>query len=131
MLDTPGFLREERKKNSQPPFSNAQIDRRTIQREIMYIYWHATPETKPFYDIGRNTDGIEGENWVIRWLLWHVFRYRDNRNRSRKQGTSSRCSLDNCEPSDGGDSATAYNGELDLLFGLFDRVSDRTYRKDW
>lgn len=39
------------------------------------------------YQLGRDTDGVEEENWIIRWLLWHAFRYRDQRNnRNRRAG---------------------------------------------
>ena len=41
------------------------------------------------YDLGHDTEGVEMENWVIRWMLWHVFRYRDNRNKHRQNGNSS------------------------------------------
>jgi hypothetical protein len=58
-----------------------------MHREILNIYHNARPETKYFYDMGRDTQGLEEENWVIRWLLWHVFRYRDNRNKNRRQGS--------------------------------------------
>lgn len=34
------------------------------------------------YELGRDRDGDHEENWIIRWLLWHVFRYRDDRNSS-------------------------------------------------
>ncbi|KAI7689877.1 hypothetical protein KC353_g19395, partial [Hortaea werneckii] len=44
----------------------------------------ARPETRQVYDLGRDLERVEEENWVIRWMLWHVFRYRDNRNRNRK-----------------------------------------------
>jgi hypothetical protein len=36
------------------------------------------------YDLGRDTARVEEENWVIRWMLWHVFRYRDSRNKNRR-----------------------------------------------
>lgn len=68
----------------EPPYSNAQISETAIHREILRIYNHARRETKPVYDLGRDTDRVEEENWVIRWMLWHVFRYRDNRNKNRR-----------------------------------------------
>ena len=68
----------------EPPYSNAQISETAIHREILRIYQSARRETKAVYDLGRDTDRIEEENWVIRWMLWHVFRYRDNRNKNRR-----------------------------------------------
>lgn len=38
--------------------------------------------TRLYYEQGQHWSGANEENWVIRWFLWHVFRYRDNRNRS-------------------------------------------------
>ncbi|KXT09617.1 hypothetical protein AC579_7648 [Pseudocercospora musae] len=68
----------------EPPYSNAQISETVTHREILRIYRLARPETKVVYDLGRDTDRVEEENWVIRWMLWHVFRYRDSRNRNRR-----------------------------------------------
>ncbi|EME85133.1 uncharacterized protein MYCFIDRAFT_41768 [Pseudocercospora fijiensis CIRAD86] len=70
--------------NVEPPYSNAQISETVTHREILRIYRLARPETKVVYDLGRDTDRVEEENWVIRWMLWHVFRYRDSRNRNRR-----------------------------------------------
>lgn len=68
----------------EPPYSNSQISETAIHREILNIYQNARHETKPVYDLGRDTAGVEEENWVIRWMLWHVFRYRDSRNKGRR-----------------------------------------------
>lgn len=70
--------------NVEPPYSSSQISETAFNREILNIYHGARPETKWIYDMGRDTDRVEEENWVIRWMLWHVFRYRDNRNRNRR-----------------------------------------------
>jgi hypothetical protein len=84
-LATPDILRNDIAHHAQPPFSNSQVSETAIHREVLNIYQHARLETKYFYDMGRDTQGLEEENWVIRWLLWHVFRYRDNRNKNRRQ----------------------------------------------
>lgn len=73
----------------EPPYSNAQISETAIHNEILRIYNSARRETKPIYDLGRDTERIVEENWVIRWMLWHVFRYRDNRNRNRSTASPS------------------------------------------
>lgn len=31
------------------------------------------------YELGHDTEPIEAENWIIRWMLWHVERNRTNR----------------------------------------------------
>ncbi|QIW96694.1 hypothetical protein AMS68_002212 [Peltaster fructicola] len=67
----------------QPPFSNSQISETAMHREIMLVYRQASAETRPCYDLAQNTDSTEAENWVIRWCLWHVFRDRDRRKKSR------------------------------------------------
>ena len=33
------------------------------------------------------TNVSQEENWIIRWMLWHAFRYRDQRN-NRNRGVS-------------------------------------------
>lgn len=81
----------------EPPYSNAQISESAIHREIIRIYDNARRETREIYDLGRDTERVEEENWIIRWMLWHVFRYRDNRNRNRRAASPN-------DPSDGGGS---------------------------
>ncbi|EME49029.1 hypothetical protein DOTSEDRAFT_67913 [Dothistroma septosporum NZE10] len=60
--------------------SYESINETAMHREILNIYQHACRQTKSTYDQGRDTDGVEEENWIVRWLLWHAFRYRDQRN---------------------------------------------------
>ncbi|CAK4034922.1 Hypothetical predicted protein, partial [Lecanosticta acicola] len=68
---------------------DATISETDMHGEILRIYEQASPQTKPTYDLGRDQDGIEEENWIIRWMLWHAFRYRDQRNnRIRNQASS-------------------------------------------
>lgn len=66
-----------------PPYSNTHISETAMHRETLYIYQTARPDTKAVYDLGHYVEGGTEENWIIKWLLWHVFRYRDNRNRGR------------------------------------------------
>lgn len=74
------------------PFSNSDVPESLRHHEILEIYRRASADTRPYYDCGRDVETIEEENWVIRWLLWHVFRYRDDRNRNRRQASPSRSS---------------------------------------
>ena len=69
--------------NVRPPYSNTQISDTAMHHETLYIYYHSRNETRRYYDLGHYTEGENEENWIIKWLLWHVFRYRDNRNRGR------------------------------------------------
>lgn len=111
MMAMPDLLRVDGEQSAQPPFSHAQINETVTHRQILNIYQHARPETKVYYDKGRDTDGLEEENWVIRWLLWHVFRYRDNRNKSRRQASPLQRSPSGSEHSNGEHQSTN-NGEL-------------------
>ena len=79
---------------TEPPYSHAHVTETAIHREILRIYHYARPETKGVYDLGRDTERVEEENWIIRWMLWHVFRYRDNRNRNRRV-PSNNCNSNN------------------------------------
>ncbi|KIW02411.1 hypothetical protein, variant [Verruconis gallopava] len=79
------------------PYSSAMITETARYREIQSIYNAASPETKWWYDRGITSDS-GWDNWIIRWCLWHVFRYRDDRNRNRRspqrnQEASSRTNL--------------------------------------
>lgn len=69
--------------NVRPPYSNTQISEAAMHRETLHIFEIARPETRPIYERGHYFEGGNEENWIIKWLLWHVFRYRDNRNRGR------------------------------------------------
>ncbi|KAK4498083.1 hypothetical protein PRZ48_010739 [Zasmidium cellare] len=71
--------------------STAQIHEAAWQREVLRIFEQARPETRAVYRFGQDTsqdaNGVElVDNWIIRWMLWHVFRYRDYRNRNRPPG---------------------------------------------
>lgn len=68
----------------EPPYTFTQISVISMQLEILRIHQNARKETKEIYNLGHDTERVEEENWIIRWMLWHVFRYRDNRNRNRR-----------------------------------------------
>lgn len=59
-----------------------------MHREILQIYRKASDQTRAVYELGHSTDGVEEENWIVRWLLWHAFRYRDQRNNRRPRAGS-------------------------------------------
>lgn len=64
--------------------STAQVHEATWSREVLRIYDEARPETKAVYQFGHDADtGAAPDNWIIRWVMWHVFRYRDYRNKGR------------------------------------------------
>ncbi|KAI9741280.1 MAG: hypothetical protein M1834_002997 [Cirrosporium novae-zelandiae] len=66
----------------QPPYTAAQISDYSFRWAIVQIYNERSQMTAPWYDLG-NTAGQYGPNSIIRWVLWHVFRYRDGRNNRR------------------------------------------------
>ncbi|KAF2423075.1 hypothetical protein EJ08DRAFT_457785 [Tothia fuscella] len=73
------------------PYSSAMITETARHHEVKYIYECASPETRVIYDRGVMQDGANWDNWIIRWCLWHVFRYRDDRNRNRSGGNRNTC----------------------------------------
>ncbi|KAK3067234.1 hypothetical protein LTR53_016008, partial [Teratosphaeriaceae sp. CCFEE 6253] len=108
------LVQDLRNTGIEPPFSHAHISETYIHREILRIYNEASRETRIIYalghDVGHEGQRIEEENWVIRWMLWHVFRYRDNRNRNRRAPSSSSPGDDDDDDDDdesGDGSATA------------------------
>lgn len=72
----------------QPPYSSSQINESAMRAAISRIYAQASPQTKAQYERAHNNNTIDLEtglpvwdNWIIRWMLWHAFRYRDSRNK--------------------------------------------------
>ncbi|KAF2675241.1 hypothetical protein BT63DRAFT_409343 [Microthyrium microscopicum] len=66
-----------------PPFSSNMIMETAQYKAVCEIYALSSPTTREQYAKGNFQDGSQWDNWVIRWCLWHVFRYRDERNRNR------------------------------------------------
>ena len=71
------------------PYKWAHLSPAAIDNAIRTIHGAAQPGSWPrhFYDMGRSTDPKVG-NWVLKWLLWHVCRYRDWRNRKNRSSAS-------------------------------------------
>lgn len=88
----------------EPPYTFSQLDEGAVHNEVLHIYRNARPETKIMYGLGHDREGDYEENWIIRWLLWHVFRYRDDRNsgpnRKGRQVTTPAIALDDDNVSD-------------------------------
>ncbi|OCL10337.1 hypothetical protein AOQ84DRAFT_337612 [Glonium stellatum] len=72
----------------QPPYSWDNLSETARHREILNIYRSASITTRVYYDYGSYRSGPNEENWVVQWCLWHVFRYRDNRNKARGTGAT-------------------------------------------
>ena len=66
------------------PYKWDELSETAKHGEILRIASMASVHTKPYYELGRYSTQVNEENWVVRWYLWHSFRYRDNRdNRAR------------------------------------------------
>ncbi|GIZ37930.1 hypothetical protein CKM354_000135900 [Cercospora kikuchii] len=68
----------------EPPYGFNYIDDQIMHDEIARIFHDARPDTRLMFNLGRTSRVDPGENWIIRWLLWHIFRYRDGRNVQRR-----------------------------------------------
>lgn len=85
--------------------STAQIHETAWQNEVLRIYNDAQPQTRAVYQFGHDlADPQAPDNWIIRWMLWHVFRYRDYRNKQQRS-TNEAGSGDGDEDEDGSDQA--------------------------
>lgn len=62
-----------------------------MHREVLHIFSLASTVTKPYYLLGQFMDGGNEDNWVIRWMLWNIFRYGMNRRRNPNSGPSYQC----------------------------------------
>ncbi|KXT16160.1 hypothetical protein AC579_894 [Pseudocercospora musae] len=69
-------------------YSTSQIDESIMDAEVRHIYENAQAVTRPLYELGQDSAQPENPNWIIRWMLWHVFRYRDGRQKTRSDSTS-------------------------------------------
>ena len=64
--------------NEPSPFSANQFSEAAFANAVKSIVKNASPQTRGLYDQG----AIQGQpNWVARWILYHVCRYRDGRNK--------------------------------------------------
>lgn len=71
----------------QRPYKWAHLNPTTINSAIAEIWRQGQPWPRRFYDLGRSEDP-KVYNWVLKWLLWHVCRYRDWRNRKGRASNS-------------------------------------------
>ena len=61
-----------------PPFSANQFSEAAFVNALKTIVKNASAQTSGLYERGA---GPDGQNWVARWILYHVCRYRDGRNK--------------------------------------------------
>jgi len=64
------------------PFAANHFTEAAWAAAIRTIEENASPQTARLYRRGRMSNG---SNWVIRWVLYHVCRYRDGRNKQKAQ----------------------------------------------
>lgn len=69
--------------SAERPFAAAQVSETAFRDAVMRIWTSAGANTRMMYERGR-TGG--GDNWIIAWMLYSIFRARDPRN---KRGTPS------------------------------------------
>jgi hypothetical protein len=85
--------------------STAQIHETAWHNEVLRIYNDAQPQTRAVYQFGHDVaDPRAPDNWIIRWMLWHVFRYRDYRNKQQRSGDDDEDASD--QPSPGASSGS-------------------------
>jgi len=68
------------KRGTAPPYSASDVTELAMRREVQQIYSVSSLQTRQWYDRAIFQDGVNWDNWIIRWCLWHAFRYRDSRN---------------------------------------------------
>ncbi|EME45346.1 hypothetical protein DOTSEDRAFT_33868 [Dothistroma septosporum NZE10] len=64
---------------STPSITTSRVPEHIMNSEIDHIYQTAGPATKILYELAFDPEHPREPNWIIRWMLWHVFRYRDGR----------------------------------------------------
>ncbi|KAF2001982.1 hypothetical protein P154DRAFT_431850 [Amniculicola lignicola CBS 123094] len=68
------------------PYKWGDLSETAIHREVLYVASSGSIHTRPYYDMGRYYTGVNEENWVVRWYMWHSFRFRDNRDTRSSAG---------------------------------------------
>lgn len=68
----PQYARED------PPFSANQFSETAFVNAVRTIVGNASSQTRDLYQQGESDGQL---NWVARWMLYHVCRYRDGRNK--------------------------------------------------
>ena len=79
MKENRALLRPEHA-HKPPPFAAAQYTEGAFGRIVRLIWTNASQDTRGWYALGQAPNG---DNWVILWMLYHVCRYRDNRNKAK------------------------------------------------
>ncbi|TLD21708.1 hypothetical protein E2P81_ATG08296 [Venturia nashicola] len=110
------------------PYSSSMITETARHREILSIYSASSPETRVWYDRAVTHDG-GWDNWIIRWCLWHVFRYRDDRNRghNRRPSTSDAYSRTQTQGQPYGQDSYATGLPYDPIYDQY-RAANGSYR---
>jgi hypothetical protein len=102
----------------EPPFFWHQMKPERQRWAIEEVWRNGSPLTRPFYDRGATT-GEHGPNAVTRWLLYSVFRSRDDRNdrtkRKPRDGGKG--------PNSGSDTSGGKRLPINLLLGHADTCS--------
>lgn len=102
------------------PYKWAHLDPIFIDQAIAQICDEGEEWPRHFYELGRSDDR-KVNNWVLKWLLWHVCRYRDWRNRKNKPSSSAGASVTL-------NTSMVVGGKLLRMISLCRKADDKTSR---
>lgn len=71
--------------HKEEPYSYGDFTEMAIDNALQTIAQNASPDTRPFFEGDPSPNG--DRYWIARWILYHIFRNRDARNRSRSRTT--------------------------------------------
>lgn len=74
--------RRQHSLNKPEPYSYGDFTEAAIEEALRKITQNASPATRPFFESDPDSSG---DRWAVRWLLYHIFRNRDARNRTRSR----------------------------------------------
>lgn len=77
-------VRPEYREERNPPWSYGRFTEASISTAVKRIYHNASGDTRAVYQCGT----ADANNWIIKWMLYHVCRYRDIRNKKKRNSTS-------------------------------------------
>lgn len=70
-----------------PPYTIAQVSESALRKEICAIYARGETATKAVYDLAKTKESVDGDNWIVRWLLWFHFLHVDTEGRHATDDT--------------------------------------------
>ncbi|KAI9884660.1 MAG: hypothetical protein M1823_003542 [Watsoniomyces obsoletus] len=115
--------RRPQAQNKPEPWSYGDFTEAAIEDAVRRITENANDHTRPLFQIG-HADQRGDQYWPARWVLYHIFRNRDARNRSRNRNTRG-SSVETEKTTDEGDDMQPYLPSSSQRGRVYDPIRDQ------